>query len=250
MAGKDADPDDDLPLDPPESEQETEQEESEQETEAEEQETEPEEGEVEAQTGDQERQAGERQPSRRDRRIETLTTEVSEARRRNDELNRRLDQLLAGARQPQGETPEQRAQRLALLTPEERIQETLRESEVKHAREMQTLQFSILDGNDRAAFEAKATVDPLYAKWKPKVETELSQLRQQGQNVDREKLMYYLIGKNAVEARKQQGNGQRAGAQRRLQQQRTRPANSGSDTSANRRDRGNSLERRLENQSI
>ena len=209
-----------------------------------------EEGEGEAQGGGPEQQAGERQPSRRDRRIETLTHELGESRRRSDELNRRLDAMLVGQRQPQGETPEQRAQRMALLSPEERIQETLRESEVRHAREMQGLQFAILDGNDRAALEAKATVDPLYSKWKPKVETELVALRQQGQNVDLEKLMFYLIGKSAVEARKQQGNGQRAVAQRRVAQQRTRAPNSGSDTQGTRRDRNSSLERRLENQSI
>ena len=193
----------------------------------------------------------ERQPSRGERRFQILTSELQEQRRRNDELNRRLDGILAGqtTRPPQGETPEAREQRLALLTPEERITQTLRESEVRHASEMRGLQFAVLDGNDRAAFEAKATVDPLFAKWKPRVETELATLRQQGQNVDREKLMYYLIGKNAVETRKEQGKRQRVEAGRRVNGQRTRPSNSGSDTQAD-RGRTNTLERRLENQSI
>jgi hypothetical protein len=120
---------------------------------------------------------------------------------------------------------------------------------MKHAREMQGLQFAVLDGNDRAAFEAKATVDPLFAKWKPRVETELAALRQNGQNVDREKLMFFLIGKNAVEGRSKEVGKQRKAAQLRVNGQRTRPSNSGSDTAAN-RTRNTSLERRLENQSI
>jgi hypothetical protein len=190
-----------------------------------------------------------RQPSRRDSRIETLTNSVKEERQRRVELERRLDGLVRQPQLPQGESPEQRAQRLALLTPEERITETLRESEARHAQELRGLQFSILDGNDRAAFEAKATVDPLFAKWKPRVETELATLRQQGQNVDREKLMFYLIGKNAVEGRSKEVGKQKRAAQVRVNAQRTRPSNSGSDTAAN-RTRNTSLERRLENQSI
>jgi hypothetical protein len=241
----DADPEDDLPLDPPE--QETDQEE-EQETETEEQE---EEDEPLAAQSEGDQQSGEqRPPSRRDQRIETLTTSIKEERQRRAELERRLDGLLAGQpRQPAGESPEQRAQRLALLTPEERITETLRESEQRHAGELRNLQFSIADGNDRAAFEAKATVDPLFAKWKPRVEAELTTLRHNGQNVDREKLMFYLIGKNAVEGRSKTVGQQRQQARARVNAQRTKPSNSGSDTAAN-RNRNSSLERRLENQLI
>ena len=58
--------------------------------------------------------------------------------------------------------------------------------------------------------------------------------------------MYYLIGKAAVEKRQADGGRQRVEAQRRVQRQQTRPSNAGSDVSASRRDRGNSLERRLQ----
>ena len=58
-----------------------------------------------------------------------------------------MDLLLAGqARpQPQGETPDARAARLALLTPEERIREDLQVAQQTHAREMQGLRFTIQD---------------------------------------------------------------------------------------------------------
>lgn len=249
MAGDD--PDDDLPLDPPEEGEEGEEEQEEQQLEEGEQEPEPEEGEVEAQPGEQERQGDQRQPSRGERRFQTLSRELTEQRQRNDELNRRLDAVIAGQPRPQqGETPEARANRLALLTPEERIREELQVAQQGHARDMQAIQFTVRDTGDKAAFEAKATVDPLFAKWKPKVEAELTALRAQGQNVDREKLMFYLIGKNAVETRKQQSGQQRRDAGGRVRRQQTRPSNSGSDTAGNRRDRNSSLERRLEDQSI
>jgi len=193
------------------------------------------------------------QPSRGESRQRALANELREARQREADLNRRLDTLIQGqARpQPQGETPDARAQRLALLTPEERITAELNEAKQGFAREMFQTRLQLADSSDRSAYQAKATVDPLYKKWEPKVEAELQELRKQNQNVDREKLLYYLIGKSAVEGRQAAKPGQRAEAQRRVNSQRTRPANSGSDVSANRRSGGgNSLERRLENQSL
>jgi hypothetical protein len=75
-------------------------------------------------------------------------------------------------------------------------------------------------------------------------------LRQQGQNVDREKLMYYLIGKNAVENGQAQVTQQRSEAKQRVQRQSVRPSNSGSDVQASRGNRSATLEKRLENQSL
>ena len=250
MAKEDGDPED-LELDPP-AEDEVE-DESPDSPDEEADET-PEKDEVDGEERPADRQAGDQQqqPSRRDRRIETLTTSLAEERRLREETNKRLDALLASQqpRAPQGETPEARANRLALLDPEARIREELNEAKQGFAREMQVVRFTTQDGNDRAAFQAKATVDPLFKKWEPRVEAELTALRNQGQNVEREKLMYYLIGKNAVEGRQAAKPGQRAEAQRRVERQRTRPSNSGSDVQAQRRDRGNSLERRLENQAL
>jgi hypothetical protein len=204
----------------------------------------------------QDRQAAQRpeqqqQPSRGESRHQRLANELREARQREADLNRRLDTLIAGqARPPQGETPEARAQRLALMTPEERITAELHDARQSFTREMQQMRFATQDGSDRAAFQAKATVDPLYKKWETRVEAELRTLREQNMNVERERLMYYLIGKAAVEGRQASKPGQRAEAQRRVARQQTRPSNSGSDVAAQRRDRGNSLERRLENQSL
>ena len=227
-----------------------------QDLEVEKQETEPEQDEVDAaaaDTQDRQQPGEQRQPSRGEQRHQRIANELREARQREVDLNRRLDLALAARQQPtqQGESPEARANRLALLTPEERLREELQETKREIAVEMQRTRFSTQDGTDRAAFQAKATVDPLYQKWEAKVEAELTKLRSQGQTIEREKLMYYMIGKAAVEGRGATKGTQRAQGAQRVRQQTTRPGNSGSDVQANRRpDRGNSLERRLENQSL
>ena len=193
----------------------------------------------------------ERQPSRRDARIQTLTEQIRERDQRLAETNRRIDDLIRQQGQlarPQGETPEQRAARFALMTPQEQISETLRESEARHTAQMQQFQMQSLDVADRTAFQAKAAVDPLYAKWGPKVEGRLAELRAKGNNVEREVLLKFLIGEAALERRTgKEGRREVAQAQRRVAAQRTRPQNSGSDTQNQRRQQGTSLERRLEN---
>lgn len=251
MAGK-GDPED-LELDPPlpdENEPEDLQDQALVEDEADE-ESEPDEIDASKQQLDGDRQPEEprQQPGRRDRRIEALTTSLAEERRQREELNRRLDAVLNGnqARQSQGESPEQRAQRLALLTPEERIREELNEAKTGFAQQLVRMEFTSRDGADRAAFQAKATVDPYYKDWEPKVEAKLQELRSQNMNAPREEVLKWLLG-DAVLAKRNGPTAKRdrQQAQRRVQAQRTRPANSGSDV-APQRNRGNSLERRLEN---
>ena len=145
----------------------------------------------------------ERQPSRRDARIQSLSEQVRERDARLAETNRRLDALIA-QRDPvrtQGETPDQRAQRFSLMTPQEQIAETLRESEQRHAASLNAMQMQMLDTADRTAFQSKAAVDPLYSRWAPKVEGRLAELRTKGQNLDREVLLKYMIGEAAMERR-------------------------------------------------
>jgi hypothetical protein len=205
---------------------------------------------VEASDAEQQPPPRQQQPSRGERRFQSLTSELAKERQQREDLARRLDAALGQQRQPAQETPEARAQRHALMTPEERMREDLQISTATHQREMQVMRFQMQDNSDKTAFEAKAANDKRYAKWKPDVERELLALRQQGQNVDREKLMYYLIGKNAVENGQEQVTQQRSEARQRVQRQSVRPSNSGSDVQASRRDRSATLEKRLENQSL
>jgi len=186
-----------------------------------------------------------RQSSRGERRHQALSNRLQDMERRNTDLERRLNESLARTTGPRQETNEEREARLALLTPEERMQVRMTEAEQRHGQQLFTLQMQIRDGQDRTSFEAKAFNDPLYKRWAPKVEAELAALRTQGQTVDREKLLYYLIGKAAVEGRKP-GQRQQRQAQNRLQRANARPGNSRSDTASSRRTQASSLEKRLE----
>ena len=190
-------------------------------------------------------------PSRRENRIQTLRNELRERDQRLADTNRRIDELLQRQQpQHQGESPEQRAQRFSLMTPQEQIAETLRESEQRHNATLSQMQTQMLDTADRTSFQTKAAVDPLYAKWGPKVEGKLAELRANGNNVEREVLLKFMIGEAALERRgSKEGRQETRQAARRVQGQRVRPTNSGSDTQTQRRQQ-TSLERRLENESI
>jgi hypothetical protein len=189
---------------------------------------------------------------RSESRIRTL---VDENRRKDSELSdvrRRLDELTGrmNAPQIQQESPEQRATRLALMSPEERIREELRESTVQHQRDMRLMQFQLAESSDKASFEAKAANDPRYRKWAPRVEQELANLRARNQNVNREDLFYYLWGKASFAADKDIDK-QRNAAASRVRKATTRPANTRSDSAPAARTRqSQSLEKRLENVSI
>jgi hypothetical protein len=193
-----------------------------------------------------------RQPSRRDTRIQTLTDEAKQAKAELAETRRRLDDLSRQMTQPrsQGESPEQRAARFAMMSPQEQITETLRESEQRTAQLISTMQVQTADAADRAAFQSRAAVDALYSKWGPKVEGKLAELRAKGNNVEREVLLKFMIGEAALERRgSKEGKQEVRQAQKRVANQRTRPANSGSDTAPQRRQQS-TLERRLENVQI
>lgn len=194
----------------------------------------------------------ERHPAgRAERRI---TAQQEELRRRDQQisdLNKRLDTMLQTSQQnrPPQESAEQRETRLALLDPVERMRVEMQESQQVSQRQMAQMSFQFQDSSDKATFDAKALVDPLYAKWGTKVEQELATLRSKGQNVQREQMLKYLIGEAALAGRKSQTGQQRRDAGRRMARNRTSPSNSRSDAQGERRggSDANALEKRLEN---
>lgn len=255
VAMADGDPEDDeLELDPPEPQESDQEDEG---TETDEQDSSREDQtddrtDVAARAQEPEQTRSDRQPSRSESRIRTLIEEARQAKQAAADAMRRLDELQRRVEQPrtQAETPEQRAARFAMMTPQEQIAETLRESEARHTASMNAMQMQMLDTADRTAFQAKSAVDPLYAKWGPKVEGKLAELRAKGQNVERVVLLKFMIGDAALERRgSKEARTEVRAAQRRVNAQRTRPTNAGSDTQAQRRP-GASLERRLENVQI
>jgi hypothetical protein len=186
-----------------------------------------------------------RRPQRRDDRIHALTTRNADLERRINELTTRVNQPPAQTR----ETPEQRAARLALMQPEDRIREELRESTEAHNGQMRAIQFQLQDTSDRASFDAKVGRSKLHARWADKVEEEYRKQQSGGMFVPREAIMYFLIGKAAVAAAEDPGNRQeRRAAASRVRRQTTRPSNSRSDRAPSGDSRRSaSLEKRLEN---
>jgi hypothetical protein len=202
---------------------------------------------------DQVSQGEDRKPSRGEQRIQTLRNELKERDTRLAETNRRIDALLAAqapARQ-QGETPEQRAQRFGLMTPQEQIAESLRESELRTEQRIAAMQFQSLEMADRTQFQAKYASKPeFFARWAPKVEGLVAEQLAKGRPVEREVALRHLIGEAAIaKMLSKEGKLETRQAQRRVQAQRTRPVDTGSDTQAQRRT-GSSVERRLENMQI
>jgi hypothetical protein len=206
--------------------------------------------------GDQQQQQ-DRQPepparaaTRGENRFQTLRNDNQRLDRELAETRRRLDEITRTMQRPAGETPESRAQRHALMTPQEIMQESLRESEARMAQQLQTMQMQNFDVADRTAFQAKAASDPVYAKYGPKVEGKLAEMRARGQNAERDVILKFLIGEAALERRgSKEGRREVQQAAQRVRAQRVRPANSGSDTQTERRQQS-SVERRLENVQI
>ena len=247
--GPDNDDDDDL-IDPTPSEQEP----------AEEESTEPA-GEPEEEASPQAASAPQGElpftPAVATRREDRIRGLIDENRRVADELvttRRRLDELsarMSAPPQPVPETPEQRATRLSLMSPEDRLREEYREDYAKHTREMNMLAFNMADNSDRSTFQARAAVEPRMKKWEAKVENELADLRRNGRNATREQVLKYLVGDAEVarwSSPQQKKLEEEAG--QRVQRQRVRVNDTRSDVAPQRSRRDDSAasrEKRLEN---
>jgi hypothetical protein len=203
---------------------------------------------------DARRQVPDQRRSRQNDRIRTLIDDSKRDKQQLSDLNRRVEELLRNQQQParRGETEDERAVRRAAMSPEDRIAEDLRNSNAQHQQEMRVLSFTLQDNADKASFEAKCSGDKLYKRFAPKVEEELTNMRRQGQNVGREQMFFFLLGKAMMENRNSpQSRKARRAAADRVRRASTRPANSRSDeTPRNDREsnrRSASLEKRLEN---
>ena len=137
-------------------------------------------------------------PSRGETRQQKLANELNKAREREAALQARLTQILTTQQQaPAHDVAAQQAeaQRVAAMDPLER-QAYEADKRVKALEaQVANLGFAQQDGLDRARFEAKAAVVPLYAKYMPQVEKTLQEMRATGVNTTREAILDYLYGK-------------------------------------------------------
>jgi hypothetical protein len=199
---------------------------------------------------------GEREPAAPRTRGDRQFAELRERNRllaeQNATVTRQLDEMRRNPPQPQHvEDPRVEAERVALMSPEERIQYTVDKSLRQHQQKSDQLMHQLMDQSDRSSFEAKAAANPVAKKLAGEVERRLADLRSRGQNLPRDVVFTYLVGERALA---QMGKG-KTGARERQQRQQARPSNARGDAATGQRVRRDNndlaaMERRLENQPI
>lgn len=171
--------------------------------------------------------------------IRNLRQRAQAAEQRADqerqEFQRQLNELRTqiGQRQPSAadlarEEAEEQA-RIELMTPAQVARYYAEKSERRIAQALQANQFQTQDRIDKQAFDALASGNPLLARVAPRVEQVLASERQQGRNTDRLIVAKFILGDELLSRRAAQLPRQRAGAQRRVAGQTTRPANGAGD---------------------
>lgn len=194
-------------------------------------------------------EVAERQPSRAEARIRTLRDELertrTEAREREDRFQRELSEIRQ-TQQARSESPEAEAERLALMSSEERSSYKLDRALAKMERDQALASFKMEDQADRMAFQSKAQADKVYAKYAQTVETQRIEFMKQGQVIPREELLAWVVGKEALAARGKTAAREAARGQRNVQRQTTRPVNGRGDTSGERRGTADSPAKRLD----
>lgn len=185
------------------------------------------------------------QPSRGANRIQRLANEAKAAREEAATARREAEELRrAQAARSAQETEEQRQTRRALMTPEERMQDDLTHMRREFVEAQRQQQFQTAALMDKSSFDAKAAVNPIYAKYRDVVEEQFQRQLNLGRPVEREILLQNHLGKIALESAGRSG-GQRRQAKARVEQQRV-PAGSGKgDAQSQRGKAGDTAESRL-----
>lgn len=210
-------------------------------------------GEADGDGEDDEAEGGQQaQGGRANQTIRTQRRELRELRERVARMEgaNSANQNQPSRQQQSRESDVERQARLSMMTPEERMTETLNDALARNTAETNRVAFQLLDTTDKTTFDAEARNDPLMRKLAPDVETKLTELRGKGQNLSRMALFTYMVGERALKARQGTGKQKRLQARERVNNQQTRGGNNGrSDTGSNRgRNNGSSdRDRRLEN---
>lgn len=93
---------------------------------------------------------------------------------------------------------EERQQRLAAMSPDQRTDFLLREQEQRFEARLAQTEFSTKDAADAAEFRTLCSSNPAAAKLSADVEEELAKLRANGQTAPRETILKYLLGERML----------------------------------------------------
>ncbi len=191
------------------------------------------------------------------------TIAVQEAKRRAKEAEAETVRLRAEMAEIQRQrvatqTAEERrleAERLALMSPEEKSEHQLKRLEEGFNARIGALQFQTADSADRTAFETRCARVPAFDAIRDDVEAALAKARAGGSNPSRETVAKYLIGERAIERAEKGGKTKQANrGQQNVQRQTVKPSSGRSDVQrGNQRSGGSEAAARaarLENQQI
>jgi len=184
-----------------------------------------------------------RQPSRAERRVQQALREAKDAKAEVARLKSLVER--PAPQQPQ-ETPAQRAERLAMMEPEDRIRYEVNEQVGGLRREFATLSFQMQDSGDRTAFESLCARNPVAAKLHDQVEDRLAEMRAAGTTAPRETVLKYVIGDRALANAARAGTKARKTAAGNIQRQTARPGSGRGDAADTGRRGSKTLAERLE----
>jgi len=189
-------------------------------------------------------------PTRGAQRIAALAERTKAAEERAERVERQLAELTRTRNEQL--TEQQEAERLALMTPEERSDYKLEKARREFDQKLGMAHFQAQDQADKVAFSAKVSSNPVFAKYELEVERRLAELRQGNpskgippQNIPRIEMLKWVIGDRALA---QAGAGAKAKAKgaARVAQQTVAPAGAKSNAASQRGRQQDSPEKRLE----
>lgn len=137
-------------------------------------------------------------------RIRRLSEARREKERENIELKKQIDQLRGAQTQPTSPQNNLAARQAWLnsLPAADRSQAELRIAMQDHAQMMQVQQFNMADSADKAQYDAKAILNPTYARYATRVEQKLASLRtEQGITAPREEVLKHIIGEAVLKVK-------------------------------------------------
>lgn len=199
---------------------------------------------LEADDGEQEVEVA--APTRGQGRIQRLANEAKTAREERDAAKREAEELRRQQWQQQNARSEQEErERLALMTPDERADYRISQTERKFEQRFREQQVQSAATMDKVAYDAKATINPVYAQFKDEVEQRFQDQLRKGQPVERELILKLVLGERALSGARTGTSAARKRAQPRVESQRVASGSGRSDSASQRGRSGETPESRL-----
>lgn len=185
-------------------------------------------------------------PSRGSSRIQRLANEAKAAKEEAAAANRRIQELERQTWQQNSQvTEQQERERLALMTPDERADYRISQMERKFDQRAQQQQMQTAATMDKVAYDAKATINPVYAKLRNVVEERFQEQLRLGKPVEREILLKLELGERALAGAAAGTGAARKSGRARVDSQRVASGSGKGDAASERGKSGDSPENRL-----